>query len=94
MCIQLIEHHAGFDRYAPSFRIDIDDIAQIFTVVNHQRSADGLPALRGSAAAWQDRNALLGRKLHRTNCSLHRTRHNDADRHDLINRRVRCIAAA
>ena len=59
-----------------------------------QRAADRLAALRGAAAARQHRHALLARDRERRLDVVRVARHDDADRLDLVDRRVGAVAAA
>ena len=69
-------------------------LVEIFRAVDDQRRVDGLPALRGAAAARRDRHALFPRDLDRPAGFLDRARRHHADRHDLVVRGVGGIAAA
>ena len=50
----MVQNQARFDNRCAFFCIDMQDIAYIFAVVNHQACARGLSALAGTAAAWND----------------------------------------
>ena len=63
-------------------------------VIDDERGADGLPALRGAAAARQHRHALLDRDAERGERVFLGLRHHHADRLDLVDRRVGRIAPA
>ena len=62
--------------------------------VDDERGADRLPALRAAAAARQERRLELARDGDRDGDVVRRPRHEDADRHDLVDRRVGRIASA
>src|SRR5690606_24633022 len=52
--IQVIQHDAGFDRDGHAFQVELDDAIQVFAVVDDQRGAYCLAALRCAAASCQN----------------------------------------
>ena len=67
---------------------------EIFGAVDHQRFADGLPGLRGSAAARQHADALGAGNSYRPFGFFYRARGDHADRHDLVMGGVGGVTAA
>ncbi len=92
--VQRIEHHAGLDQRGARLLVDFQNAVEVLAVVDDQRFADGLPALRAARAARQDRHALLLGNRNRGPCRLFAARHNHADRLHLVDRSVGGIAAA
>jgi hypothetical protein len=74
----------------PGSTVTVEELA----VVDDERRADGLPALRTSATARQQRHAELATEVDRDAHVLVRARDQHADRFDLVDRRVGRIAAA
>ena len=94
MPVQLIEHDARLDPDGLVVGLEIADAVQMAGAVEHQALADGLPRLRGAAAARQKRDALCARDR---KCGFEirfRLRADDADRLDLVDRRIRAVAPA
>ena len=60
----MVQHQTGFDNSCALFCIDLQDIAYIFAVVNHQACARGLSALAGTAAAWNDWHTEVTANVH------------------------------
>jgi hypothetical protein len=90
--IQLVEHHPGLDH---GVRVaDLDDLVQVLRVIDDERRAHRLAALRAASTARQDGYALLGRDRDGSACGVFAARHNDAERLDLIDRGVGRVAAA
>ena len=58
LAVELVEHDARLDRAACALDVEIEDAGQVFGAVDHQRGADGLPGLRGAAAARQHGDAF------------------------------------
>ena len=90
--VELIEHHAGLDGRA--LAIDLQDTMQVLGVVDHEGRTDCLAALRAARAARQQRHACIRRYRNRGTRRFLRARHDDAERLDLVDRSVGCIAAA
>ncbi len=93
-CIEVIEHEAGLDPGRARVDVDLEHISQVLARVEHERRADGLPALRRARAARQNRDLRLGRDLERAHGVSRGPRHDDAEWLDLVNRRVGRVAAA
>ena len=74
--------------------IDLEQPVHVLARVDDERGADGLAALRGAGAARQDRHAGGGGDLGRPDGFLGRARDHDAERLDLVDRRVRRVPAA
>ena len=94
LAVEIVEHDAGLDRAARALDVEIEDTGEVFGAVDHQRVADGLPGLRGSAAARQHADALATRDAYRPFGFFYRARGNHADRHDLVMRGVGRVTAA
>ena len=92
--IELVEHEAGLDPGGLRLDVELEQLAQVLARVEHERGADGLAALRRARAAGQQRHPGLGRDLERALRVGRGPRHDDAERLDLVNRRVGRIAAA
>ncbi len=92
--IELVEHDAGLDPGRARVDVELEQIAQVLARVEHERGADGLAALRRARAARQERYAGLGRDLQRAAAASADARHDDAERLDLVDRRVGRVAAA
>ena len=63
-------------------------------MVDHQRGANRLAALRAAGAARQYRRAFFGRNGDRRACRFFGTWQDDADRFDLVDRSVGGVATA
>ena len=74
--------------------IDLEQPVHVLAGVDDERGADGLAALRRAGAARQDRHAGGDGDLGGADGLVGRARHDDAERLDLVDRRVRRIAAA
>ena len=86
--VEVVENAARLDADPALARIDLEDAAEVFREVEDDAGADGLSGLRGAAAARRDRHAELRTRLDRRRDVRLRLRHDDAERHDLINARV------
>ena len=86
--VQLVEHDARLHGARPRFRIERKHVAQIFREIDHQRFADRLSALRRRAAAGQERQTFVAGDLDNGGQVRVRLRHDNAERHDLIDRRI------
>ena len=53
----MIEYQAGLDAGHSVLDIDLQDVAYMLGIVNHQSRAYGLAALARAPAAWHDRHA-------------------------------------
>ena len=94
LAVEIVEHDAGLDRAARALDVEIEDAGEIFRAIHHQRFADGLPGLRGAAAARQHAGAFGAGNPYRPFGFFYRARGDHADRHDLVMRGVGGIAAA
>jgi len=94
LAVEVVEHDTGLDRAARAFEVEIENAGQIFGAIHHQRFADGLPGLRGSAAARQHAGAFATGYSYRPFGFFYRARRDHADRHDLVMRGVGGITAA
>ena len=94
LAIESVEHNPGLDRAARALEVEIEDAGEVFGTVHHQRFADGLPGLRGSAAARQHADAFGAGKPNRPFGFLDGAGGDHADRHDLVMRGVGGVAAA
>ena len=93
-CIQMVEHHAWFYFSGALLCVDVQHIAHIFAVVNHQTCAGGLTTLAGAAAAWHDGHAQVSANGHSDGHFVCVARHKHAHRYHLVNRCVGGIASA
>ena len=75
-------------------RVDLQQPVQVLAGVDDERGTDGLAALRRAGAARQDGHAGGHGGLGGANGLVGRARHDDAERLDLVDRRIRRIAAA
>ena len=91
--VEVVQHQPRFDQGQPRLRVDLDHTAEMLGRIDHQRGADGLAALRGAAAAGQNRNPGLASDLQRHLHIVFGLRHHHADRIDLVDRGVGRIAA-
>ena len=57
--IQMVEHHAGLNFDGSRFYVELDDVSDVFAVVNHQAYTRGLAALAAAAAARHDGHVQL-----------------------------------
>ena len=92
--IQRIEHHAGLHDRLGWRKVDLQHAVEILGVVDDERFAHRLAALRAAGAARQDRDAFLHRDGDRRARRLFAAGHNDADRLQLVDRGVGGIASA
>jgi hypothetical protein len=90
----MIEHNARLHHDSAAFGIQRADAPEILAVVDHQRGAGGLAALAGAAAARQHWHLQVARDVERCRNVPLALRHQHADRHDLVDRGVRRVAAA
>ena len=93
LCVQVVQHHAGLDLYRALVHVKLDDVANVFAVVNHQARARGLTALAGAAATRHDGHAQVAANGHGGGHFVVMARHKNTHRRDLVNRRIRGIAA-
>ncbi len=92
--VEAVEHHARLDQRAAPLDIDGEDAVHVLAAIDDEGAADGLAALRGAAAARQDRHALLAGDGERRRDVLLVARHDHAQRLDLVDRRIGAVAAA
>ena len=92
--IELIEHDTRLHDDGHRVAVEGQDAAERLAVVDHQRIADRLPALRRSRAAGQDRRAEIAGDGKRGAHVVLVARDDDADRIDLVDRRVGRVASA
>jgi len=90
----VVQHDARLHRRRPRLGIHVQDAVQVLGAVEDQRLVHRLPALRGAAAARQDRHPLLHRDGDRRRHILRIARDDDADRLHLVDRRVGAVAPA
>ena len=91
--VQCIEHHTRFDPYSLRNRVEIQNVAQVFAVIDNQRCADGLSALRRTRSARQDCNIFIGGYFKRAQSVFAALRYRNTQWRDLINRGVARISA-
>ena len=92
--IEIIKHDAGLDHASPARHVELEHTGEMPRAIDHERVVDGLSALRGAAAAGQHADAFLACDRDRALGIGYASRHDDADRHHLIVRRVGRVAAA
>ena len=92
MGIELVEDDARLDAHGAALGIEGEHAIEVAADVDDERLADGLPALRRAAAARQDGHAGLRREVQDRRHIVQAFRANDAQRHDLVDRRVRGVA--
>ena len=92
--VEAVEHHPRLDPRPAPFDIDRDDPVHISAAIEDKRTGHGLPALRGAGAARQNRHAFLAGDRDRRRGVLAIARDHDAQRLDLIDRRVGGVAPA
>ncbi len=92
--VQLVEHEPRLDPAATVLDVEIQNAVQVPGIVEHQSGVHRLAALRRPAAAGGDGDPGRARRAEgRGNVGL-RARHCHAQRHDLVERGVRRVAAA
>ena len=92
--VQLVEDDAGLDRGGAALRVDLQQPVQVLAGVDDECGTDGLAALRRAGAARQDRHAGRHGGFGGADGLVGRARHDDAERLDLVDRRIRRIATA
>jgi hypothetical protein len=92
--IELVQHDARLHHAAPAGHVESDEVVEIFRAVDDERGIDRLAGLGGARAPCQHARALLARNRERVLGFFPRARRDDAERHDLVVRGVRGIAAA
>ena len=92
--VQPVEDDAGLDPDRPPGHIEIVDPGEILAVIDDDRLAHGLTALRTARAARQYRDVRIRGDLKRRERVVSATRHDDAERVDLVDRRIRGVAGA
>ena len=91
--VQVVQHHARLDLYRALVHVKLDDVADVFAVVNHQARARGLTALAGAAATRHDGHAQVAANGHGGGHFVVMARHKNTHRRDLVDRCIRGIAA-
>ena len=71
----------GLDRHGLRLAVEREHPIEVLAVIDHQRRADRLPALRAARAARQHRNAELAADVERGAHVVVALRHQHADRH-------------
>ena len=92
--VQVIEHQTRFDQGLAPRGIEVENLVQMFRQIDDQGFADRLAALRGAAAARQNRHAGVAGDGDDRFHVLGVLGHDDAQGFDLIDRGVRRIAPA
>jgi hypothetical protein len=92
--IELVEHDTRLHGHRARGRVKLDDPVEMLRVIDDERCAHGLAALRGAAAARQNRHAFLDGDAESRERVFLAPRHHHADRLDLVDRRVGCVAPA
>ena len=93
-CIELVEHDARLDRDRHRLLVHGDDAIQMLAVIDHQRRADGLTALRASGASRQHGHAQLTADAERRLDIVVTGRDQHADGFHLIDGRISGVPAA
>src|SRR5579862_2672308 len=86
--VEVVEHDAGLDCAASALDVEIENAREIFGAIDHQRGPDGLPGLRGAAAARQHGRAFTAGNAYRPFGFFYRARRDHTDRLDLVMRSV------
>jgi len=92
--VEPVEDEPRLDPRPAPFDIDRDNPVHMLAAIEDEGAGDCLPALRGAAAARQDRDPFLARDRHRRGDILAALRHDDAHGLDLIDRRIGRVAPA
>ena len=93
-CVQMVEHEPRFNGHGARLRIERQHLMQPFTRVDNERLAHRLPALAGAGSASENGYGVMAGDIERDDQVVLVARHDHPDRRDLVDRRVRCIAAA
>jgi hypothetical protein len=88
------ESDPGLDHGGPLRDIHVYDLAQMFRVIDHERRANGLAALRASRPAREHWNLVLDRNCKRGSRRFGGTRHDHTNRFDLVDRGVGGVPSA
>ena len=92
--VQVIEHDSGLHPRRARGYVELEQFVQMLAVIDDERCAHGLTALRGARATRQDRHVRVrGDRECRERIALVQ-RHDDAERLDLVNRCIGRVAAA
>src|SRR5205085_10526979 len=94
LAVEVVEHDAGFDDATAVLDVEREDAVEVLGEIDDDAVIDGLAALRSAAAAGGDRSTVLPRNGERPQCLVDGFRHDHAKWHDLVERRVGCVAAA
>ncbi len=94
MCIELVEDNARLDPHSHGVPVNDSNPVQVLGEVNDDTRADGLPGKAGGGASRNDRHALVRGDRHGGDNVLCRSRHDHAERLDLIETGVGRIQAA
>ena len=86
--VQLVERHARLDDRASSLGIDREDRSAMLREIDDDGAVHALAGERGARSAREDRHALPAEVSHGARAIGHRTRHDHADRLDLVDARV------
>ena len=86
--VQPVEDHARFDPRPPRRDIDRNHLVHMPAAIDDEGAGDGLPALRGAGAARQDRHPFFAGDRDRRRGVGAIARDDDAQRLDLVDRRI------
>ena len=90
--VQLIQHHAGLHGDPPRLGVEVHNLVQMAAYIDDNGFANGLPALRRSAAARQHGEPCIRRDLNYTVDIRFVFRYDDAYRFDLVMRGIGAVA--
>ena len=90
--VEVIEHDAGLDAAGAARGVEIEQPIEKAGAVDDEARIDRLAALRRAATARRYRYPRIPRNRQGRLRRLHRPRHHDARRHDLVARRIGCIS--
>ena len=91
--VQLIKHDARFDGDRLLCGVKADDSVEILAVIDNERSADRLSALRAAGAAGEDRDLPPATELHRRPNVVVACGHENGERIDLVDRSIRRVTS-
>ncbi len=92
--VEIVEDNAGLDHAAPAGDIEFQQAIEILRAIDHERFIDRLPALRCSAPARENADALGPCERDSAFGLRDRARQNETERHDLVVRGVGRVTAA
>ena len=92
--VERAQRDAGLDHAAPRLDVDGGDLGEMFAEINDQTFAERLSGQGGPGAARGQRQPFLQGDVHQGAQILPVPWNDHAERKNLIQRRVRCVARA